>query len=103
MPNLQDLRVAITQTYFFVEIKGTATTAELVVGVLQPLKKVRVQGKDAKFDVRLGWWLTEEEKVLLGETPFRVVEAGERGYAGRALGFDSDYVTRTLTLDPEFT
>ncbi|KAL9125366.1 MAG: hypothetical protein Q9217_005423 [Psora testacea] len=76
MPHLQDLRVAINQTYFFVEIKGTATTAELVVGVLQPLKKIKMRGKDGRFDVRLGWWLTEEEKVLLGEVPFRVVEVG---------------------------
>ena len=84
MPNLHHLQVALSQDYFFVEIKGTATTAELVVGVLQPLKKVKVQGKDSTFDVRIGWWLTDEETTMLGDVPFRVVEVDDRAYAGRA-------------------
>ena len=82
MPNLTDLCVLVRQTYFFVEFKGTARITELVVGVLQPLKKIKIKGGQQKYLVKIGWCLTEEEKLALGECPFRIDEFGERAFAG---------------------
>ena len=82
MPTLTDLSVLIRQTYFFVEIKGTARIAELVVGVLQPLKKIEVRGGQERYLVKIGWRLTEEERTALGNCPFRIEEFGERAFAG---------------------
>lgn len=82
MPSLTDLSVLIRQEYFFVEIKGTARITELVVGVLQPLKKIVVNGGQERYLVKIGWPLTEDERTALGNCPFRIEEFGDRAFAG---------------------
>ena len=78
MPNLSDLRITLRQTYLFVDIRGTAETTELVVGVLRPLKNINVNGAKENYAVRIEWQLTEEERIELGDCPFLIEEIGER-------------------------
>lgn len=82
MDNLHNLRVHIHQEYFFVEPRDLSVTAEYVTGLLEPLKAINIKGKDGVFEVTIGWTLTAEEREMLGEVPFQIVETGERAYAG---------------------
>ena len=86
MENLHNLRIHIHQDYFFVEPRDLSVTAEYVTGLLEPLKEINMTGKGGVFEVTIGWTLTAEERDMLGEVPFQIVEAGERAYAGVKLG-----------------
>lgn len=79
MPTLHQLRIIIKQTHFFVEDRDSSKTTEYVIGLLEPLETMNVKGD---FEVTIGWWLTDGERDLLGEVPFRIVETGERRFTG---------------------
>ena len=82
MPNLTELRITIRQTYFFVEQAGTPSITYLVIGVLEPLKQIKVRGGREAYSVRIGWTLEDEERAGLGECPFTIEEIGLRAFGG---------------------
>ena len=82
LTNLTCLTITLHQNYFFVEQRGTPEIANLVVGILQPLKQIRPRAGMDKFEVRIGWELADEERVGLGQCPFRIVEVGKRTFGG---------------------
>ena len=91
MKDLHDLRVHIHQDYFFVEPMDASVAAGHVAGLLDPLKAIEVKDKEGKFEVSIGWTLTEEERKMIGETPFRLMEVGGRGYAARKASDGNPY------------
>ena len=92
MKDLHELRLHIHQDYFFVEPRDALLEAEYVVGMLEPLKEVHiVNGEKGAFEVTIGWKLTEDERESLGKVPFKIVEAGEREYAGLSASSGNPY------------
>ena len=101
MKDLHELRLHISQTYFFVEPRDASLEAEYVVGILEPLKEVHVvNGERGAFEVTIGWKLTEEEREMLGKVPFTIVEAGERGYAGMSASSGNPYAVQVVCSYP---
>ena len=79
MPNLSNLTIIMHQKYFFVEQRGTPEISTLLVGFFEPLKQIKVHGRDASFEVCIDWSLSENEARSLGYCPFQIIGSGDRG------------------------